>query len=302
MNRWWVYQRERFPIFQHGPLIAAFSISAICFSSLLRNNINVSHPSKFLVGFITAFIFFLQLRLADEFKDFEEDSKFRPYRPVPRGLVKLKELAVIGCMGAVIQLGLALWYYPPLFFILLLAWTYLVLMTKEFFIRNWIKKQPLIYMLSHMAIVPIVDFYTTSCDWRPVESHPPQGLPWFIAASYFNGLVVELGRKIRSEDQEEKGVETYTFLWGRSRAISAWISAMILTAFCGTMAARELHFALPVLFILSLVFLAAFISSIRFLLNPSAQNANKIQPLTGIWTLVFYLSIGAIPFIWRHMG
>ena len=25
INRWWIYQKERFPIFGHGPLIAAFS-------------------------------------------------------------------------------------------------------------------------------------------------------------------------------------------------------------------------------------------------------------------------------------
>ena len=35
-NRWWVYQRERFPIFAHGLLIAAFSFSAVSFSMLLR--------------------------------------------------------------------------------------------------------------------------------------------------------------------------------------------------------------------------------------------------------------------------
>jgi len=28
-NRWWIYQEERFPIFGHGPLILAFSLSAM---------------------------------------------------------------------------------------------------------------------------------------------------------------------------------------------------------------------------------------------------------------------------------
>ena len=43
----------------------------------------------------------LQLRLADEFKDFEEDSRYRPYRPVPRGLVSLRDLAWVwaGCIA-----------------------------------------------------------------------------------------------------------------------------------------------------------------------------------------------------------
>ena len=36
MRRWWIYQRERFPVLAHGLLIAAFSSSAVCFSQLLR--------------------------------------------------------------------------------------------------------------------------------------------------------------------------------------------------------------------------------------------------------------------------
>lgn len=88
--RWWVYQRERFPVFAHGALIAAFSASAVCYSALVRGADRVALGSL-AVAFGTAFLFFLQLRIADEFKDFAEDARFRPYRPVPRGLVTLRE-------------------------------------------------------------------------------------------------------------------------------------------------------------------------------------------------------------------
>ena len=115
-SKWWVYQKERFPVFAHGPLILAFSASAVCFSSLLRG----TNPSlrSIAVAFITSFIFFLQLRIADEFKDFEEDSRYRPYRPVPRGLVTLHELGVVFVVGGLIQFSLALLLKPPLILIL----------------------------------------------------------------------------------------------------------------------------------------------------------------------------------------
>ena len=57
------------------------------------------------MAFATAFLFFLQLRIADEFKDFEEDSRYRPYRPVPRGLVRLRELGWLGAAAACLQLA-----------------------------------------------------------------------------------------------------------------------------------------------------------------------------------------------------
>ena len=53
-------------------------------------------------------LFFLQLRIADEFKDYEDDARYRPYRPVPRGLVSLRELAWVGVGAAAIQLALAI--------------------------------------------------------------------------------------------------------------------------------------------------------------------------------------------------
>src|SRR5438128_957883 len=40
-NRWWIYQRERFPIVAHGPLVGAFSLSAVCCSSLLRGEVRL---------------------------------------------------------------------------------------------------------------------------------------------------------------------------------------------------------------------------------------------------------------------
>ena len=65
MTRWAVYQRERFPLAAHAPLVAAFSASAVCFSSLLRGG--VPRPAAFVVAFVTSLLFFLQLLIADEF-------------------------------------------------------------------------------------------------------------------------------------------------------------------------------------------------------------------------------------------
>src|SRR5262249_56200134 len=108
VNRWWVYQRERFPVLGHGMLIAAFSFSAVCFSALLRGQSNLPPLRACLVAFGTAFLFFLQLRIADEFKDFEEDSRYRPYRALPPAPVALPGLARLLLLGPPLQLSLPL--------------------------------------------------------------------------------------------------------------------------------------------------------------------------------------------------
>jgi hypothetical protein len=35
-NRWWIYQVERYPLLAHSPVIAAFSLSAVGYSALVR--------------------------------------------------------------------------------------------------------------------------------------------------------------------------------------------------------------------------------------------------------------------------
>ena len=150
---------------QHGPLILAFSFSAVAFTWLLRSPEGWPSPKSVVVAFISCLIFFLQLRIADEFKDAEEDARFRPYRAVPRGLVTLGELRGLFLLGAAVQVGLALWLDARLLALLFVTWTYQALMGKEFFVGQWLRGKHVTYLVSHMAIMPLVDLYATSTDW-----------------------------------------------------------------------------------------------------------------------------------------
>jgi 4-hydroxybenzoate polyprenyltransferase len=299
LHRWWVYQRERFPVLGHGVLIAAFSFSALSFSTLLRSRAALPDVKAILVAFVTAFLFFLQLRIADEFKDFEEDSRYRPYRPVPRGLVTLRELGVLGLLAALVQLGLCLWLDPSLILLLALAWAYLTLMSKEFFVAAWLKAHPIPYMVSHMVIIPLVDLYATACDWWRAGQGPPRGLVWFLVVSYCNGMVVEIGRKIRGPKEEEPGVNTYSALWGRRNAVLAWLGALLVTAGSALVAAGEIDFLLPVGVLLAVLLLVAGLLAVRFLRKPDAGRAKMLETASGLWTILMYLSLGAVPLLWR---
>lgn len=294
-NRWYIYQKERFPLAAHAPLVAAFSYSALCYSSLLRHTHHAPGWKPAIAGFLTSLFFFLQLRIADEFKDFGEDSQFRPYRPVPRGLVKLKELGIIASVAAIFQFLLALWLSPKLLLILIIPWSYLILMSNEFFVRKWLKAHPFHYLWSHMLIMPMIDFYITACDWMPSVAIPPSGLGWFLAISFFNGVSLEIGRKIRAPQDEEYGVETYTFLLGRRNATIAWISALAACAFCAFMAGIKITHALFVGLTLALLLIMAVCLGYLFIMKSITRHAKWIEAMSGVWTLFMYLSVGAIP-------
>ena len=294
MKRWWIYQRERFPVLAHGLLIAAFSLSALCASTLLRGLVAPPGLLPALVAFVTAFLFFLQLRIADEFKDFEEDARFRPYRPVPRGLVSLRELGVVGIIAACCQLTLAFLLQLDLALMLIVVWVYLALMSKEFFLGDWLKRRPIAYMFSHMLIIPLIDLYTTACDWWPIGSGPPAGLNWFLAVSYCNGIVLELGRKIRAPEQEEQGVETYSALWGCRNAIGAWLGGDCQWRPSRRYGVASISSAVAVLLGILVFAAAGWCGDFSMGRTPRQQ----VDRFSGVWTLLMYLT-SAIPLALR---
>lgn len=301
-NRWWTYQRERFPLAQHAPLVLAFSLSALTFSRLLRGEDSFPPWQPLLVAFVTALTFFLQLRIADEFKDFEDDSRYRPYRPVPRGLVTLRELGwgFVGC--AVLQLALALWLYPPLIILLVVAWLYLAGMCKEFFVRDWLKARPITYLWTHMLIMPIVDLYMTSCDWLVHGlDKPPSGILWFLVVSFCNGVLIEFGRKIRAPEDEEEGVQTYTVLWGIPRAVGAWVFVLSLNLFAALMAASRTETLLPTAVLLAVFYAGAAGVALAFFRRNVSTRAKRIEMVSGIWTLAMYLTLGPLALLYHRL-
>lgn len=247
----------------------------------------------FLTAFGVCLLMFLQLRIADEFKDAEEDARWRPYRPVPRGLIKLSELRILFIIAAIIQSALVLALDARLFIVLGIAWTYLGLMCVEFFCRDWLKKRPVIYLVSHMGIMPLVDFFGTACEWLPRTGAAPAGLGWFLAASFFNGIVIEIGRKLRQPADEEEGVETYSRLWGMAGGAAIWVAALAGTMTCAVMAAAAIGFMMPVAISLALVFLIALAILPAYL--RSGLSGKKIEMLSAAWTLVLYLMLGLVP-------
>lgn len=294
--RWWVYQRERFPLLGHGPLVLAFAFCAASYSSHLRGA-GWPEAGAVAVAFVSCLCFFLQLRIADEFKDHAEDRRWRPYRPVPRGLVGLGELAAVFALAAGVQLALALWWSPWQVLVLLGAWAYLAAMSLEFGAREWLKARPVTYLWTHMLIMPIVDFYAMASDWMPAAGAPPPGLWAFLVASFFNGIVIEFGRKIRGPENEEEGVETYSRLWGPGRAAMLWWGAVVATAAFAVLAGHRLGVAGPMAGVLAVGVAATFAVAWRHRRRPSRKGGELIEVAAGCWTLLFYAGLGTMPWL-----
>ena len=294
--RWWVYQKERFPLAQYVPMVFAFSFCAVSYSAHLREG-NFSWIAL-VVAFVSSLVFFMLLRIADEFKDREDDARYRPYRPVPRGLVKLSELALIGVALVALQVIVAAFYEPRLLVYLAIVWLFFALMSKEFFVATWLKRHPTLYLISHMMIMPLIDLFATACDWLIVgeKQYPAVLLIGFLAASFFNGAVIEIGRKIRAYEAEEIGVETYTAIWGNRRAVFTWLAVLSGALLTALVAAHAVGVLLAGSILLIVMFLICLYYAISFINTPTVPFSKMIERLSGLWTMVVYVSLATLPF------
>lgn len=298
--RLWIYQRERFPVAGYLPLVSAFTFSAASYSRICRGAEGFLPWTQLIAGIVTSFGLFLLLRLFDEFKDAEEDAEFRPYRPVPRGLISFRELRnlIIGVFAASILLNA--FVMPRMLPALGLALVFILVMWREFFVREWLRKHAVAYMVTHMMIMPISDFYTTGLDWMNAQVPMPHGLFLFLTTTFLNGCVIEVGRKIRNPQDEERGVETYSSLWGANRAAVIWLAILSVTAvlaFLCCVSGGYGSYALP---LLAACWIGCAMPAVLFL--KTGRYAAKIETSAGIWTVCMYMLIGGIPMLIKGLS
>jgi 4-hydroxybenzoate polyprenyltransferase len=295
LKRIYIYQKERFPIFGHGLLVASFSFSAISYSRICRGVDGFVDGKTYLVGIFTTISLFMLVRIFDEFKDAEEDAKFRKNLPVPRGLISLKELKHLGVLLAIAQIGINLFFFPKMLIFYFIIIGYLFLMGKEFFVAEWLKKNQFWYVVSHMFIIPLIDIYASGLDWLLEGALAPKGLVFFFAVSYMNGVVLEVGRKIRPPEKERDGVLTYTSMLGVSKAIMLWVFILLITLYLSIAAAYFAGFGTIAFVFLGIVFTICTAPAIIFLKYPTEKLAKSIELMAAVWTIAMYLALGGIP-------
>ena len=292
----YIYQRERFPVLKNGLLILILSVSTLCFTRVLRNNYEFPSLEEAVIVFVIMFIFFLQLRIADEFKDFEEDMKYRAYRPVPRGLVSLKELRNMGIAGFFIQLALILLFNKEVLIIFFIVYLYILLMTKEFFVPEWLNKHQAVYMISHMIIMLLFHLFIIIYQLGVFPGKDSQlYIVLYLIIGFLNGMSAEIGRKIRAPEDEENGVVTYSKIWGINNSVFIFVFIQILSFVLCLITAVKTDSLFLTAVILGFLVILTVIKASGFI--KISKNGKIFEILSGVWILAVYLVLGIIPLI-----
>ena len=318
-----IYLNERFPLGKNSIFVLIFTLSGYIYTGLLYNSkiinqifskeIKVPMPwHKIVALFIIIFMFFLQLRITDEFKDYEEDLKYRAYRPVQRGVITLKALGKIGIATVIIQIILAYIIDFKIIYFMIIVWFYMFLMAKEFFIKEWLTKRILIYALSHVVIMIFITLVIVKAAQYIVLGEAENifkfgALQWYrhnidialiplFTLNYLNGIVLEIGRKTRRADEEEHGVQTYSKLWGKKKAaviLSLLFAVEYFLVILGLSYTYEKYFLFS-----GLVLLIILIISIYFMIKFLKKDLSGkiVESVSGLWIVFSSMGLGLLPY------
>ena len=316
-----IYLNERFPLGKNSFFVLIFTLSGYIYTSLLYNSkimylftngVKIGiFQYKIIALFIIIFMFFFQLRITDEFKDYEEDLKYRAYRPVQRGIISLKTLGKTGIATVIIQIMLAHVIDPEIIYFMIFVWIYMFLMAKEFFIKKWLTKRILIYALSHVVIMIFITLvivkgtgyilqdYFLETLYLLLEKYEKNifiGLIPLFALNYLNGIVLEIGRKTRRADAEEHGVQTYSKLWGRKKAVIIlsllFVIEYLLVILGLTHTYKEYFFfgglTLLIILIVSIYFMIKFLKK--------DLSGKIVETVSGLWIIFSSMCMGLLQY------
>jgi hypothetical protein len=276
--RLWTFQKERAPLY-------GVAIMSIITAGVVYRFSDQSWYS-YAAAILIISLYLIQIRTADEKKDFEHDNKYHPDRPVQRGVVTLNELAIINTMSIVGQLLLyASFANPQIFLLGVLSQSYAFLTRKEFFVRDWIRQHFYIYYVSHYVQLVIL-FYAITSIIRPIgESY------WsFISLFMLCVITTEIGRKMFAEEDDTID-DTYSAQLGHKGsavALTTISSMVVLMVFYFIQNYGQNYIVLisPILVLAATAWYAYAYSY-----TPNRKNAKMVEKVSGLLYVVALFAV-----------
>ena len=284
-KRLYEFQNERF---QAGVLI--FTTSAVVLSSVavslpIGETISNFLP-EILISIFTLLLFMFHIRVLDEHKDYDFDSKYHKDRPVQRGLITLKELLIVNIIGLLIIFSLNIFLPQRALLFLLIAFGYTLIAGKEFFIKNWIRKRFFLYNFLNLLQLLFLQFYLYSLV-NPNFSFQNPILTIHFVFVLFNVGIIEFARKLKSKSEETDAKDTYSSRLGIKKSVLVYLLICFIVYGLFIYMLLSLGFSLMI-FVISLTFLNLVIFTSLIYISKNTKTSSLILQS---FAALFYISM-----------
>lgn len=226
------------------------------------------------------------LRVFDEHKDFESDRVNNPNRALQRGVVQLSQIRALGIASALLQAVLFFSLRPStetvICFVALWIWT--LLMAREFFAAEWLKRHFFLYAFSHLLITPLILLLCSR-----MAGTPPSYDLSLIALGILSGFIYEVARKTKAP-AEETGDQSYSKLWGRPFSCAILAVTGIFLSLNGAVIFQKAGLTgwIPTALLAALLILH-FLSLGKFLKKPTPKARRSNEGTSALIGLAIFL-------------
>jgi len=286
------YLNERFPPIANVLLILTYYSSNQFLAFALTEPGPVMHYDRWsFLGMLMLVSFFFHIRVFDEHKDYEEDCRHYPQRVLQSGRITLRHLKIAGGIAIALEAIIAAARGPQALTAWAIAFGFSLLMLREFFAGEFLKRRFLLYATSHMLIMPLLSLLVFSFATR---RWPWEAPPWFWVYAFVGFFVTfnwEVSRKIRAPEQEIDGVDSYTKIFGTFGA--AYLVLLIRAIDTAMVAAVGWHLGFDRWFYLALVVLycICLFGFFQYRFRPTPRHAKMMEVYAGMYMIVFDLLV-----------
>ncbi len=298
IKRLYIYFQEMFPLIPRF-ILGMIVFGEIYFILLLNYGLNdFKIGIQEFVGAYTVFAFYMYLRIADDFKDYETDKRLFPHRALPSGKVTKKDLFIICAIIQIIAIFLNILYMNNTMFFLFL-YGYGFLMSQWFFQRHKIQPNLLLALVTHNPVQIIINLYIISFTCIKYNLYPFTYITFFVMWTlYFPSLIWEVSRKIRAPHEETEYV-TYSKLFGYKKATKFVMILTLVDIATNIVLVWNLNKISVAMFIaivtwMSIKFLQYMKNPYQYKIVKKVENYTYVQESLMLLTVAIYLIAGRI--------
>ncbi|WP_374075064.1 hypothetical protein [Bdellovibrio bacteriovorus] len=207
MTAWLKFIKERLPLASYALIVGGFVMTAKALTQ-------TAWSWDLLIPFVGLMLFFIELRLMDELKDYSKDVVAHPQRPLPRGLVSVPAMKIVVNGGLAVMLLFAGVSFlqgsvPGICYALIVL--YLYLMYKEFFVGESLANKPFLYACTHQIIIVLLLVYAAATLQAEAASAAVSYLAGFVILGCF--FTYEVARKM--DPKAHPILKTYLSVYGK---------------------------------------------------------------------------------------
>ncbi len=280
-----LWSLERFPPIQILSALLTFAI--VCIPHKMFSGWLLFH------GTFVVYSLLLTLRVLDEHKDFKNDLIAHPERLLQKNILSLKDLRILASLLILSSLFIIIFNYLTfnvlISLVFVIAW--MILMTKEFFISEWLNRHLLMYSVSHLLISPLLIYLCAQI----AGTAQYEKIYLMMSVSFLSAFSYEVARKIKGTDEKNLSESNYVNSYGINKPLSLFVFLSILdlaVSYQLNSTLREtsmMQFAIYTIAV-CLILLSAFL----FFKNPNKKHRKVnegVAALTGLISFLIPLSI-----------